>query len=147
MKFADKLKKMGACPEAIKWVGNKTFKQAFDECERGDWMFWYLERVAKTKAEKKALALAACDCAERALKFIPAGEDRPRQAIKAARKYLKYPTEANKSAVVSAAHAAAHAADATYATAHAAYATADAAAVSERKAQADITRKRWNERK
>lgn len=36
-----------------------------------------------------AIRLLACDFAERALRFVPEGEDRPRQAIEVARRYAR----------------------------------------------------------
>jgi len=49
--FKDKLEEMNACPEAIDWVGDKTLKQAWDQCERGDWMMWLAKRCAARLVE------------------------------------------------------------------------------------------------
>lgn len=65
MKFVDKLKKMGACPTAVEWVGDKNIEQAWNECERADWMLWYLSNSKKVN-RKKLVKLAAM-CAETVL--------------------------------------------------------------------------------
>ena len=81
MTFADQLRKMNACPEAIVWVGDRTLQQAWAECERGDWMAWLTfelrldsHRAAADMAERvwhlvkpdSQLACAwAIDCARR----------------------------------------------------------------------------------
>ena len=44
MKFKDKLIKMDACEEAVKWVNGKGLKTAWKTCRRGDWMAWYIGR-------------------------------------------------------------------------------------------------------
>jgi hypothetical protein len=37
--------------------------------------------------DDRARRLFACDCAERAIKYVPEGEERPRQAVEVARRY------------------------------------------------------------
>ena len=73
----DRLVKMGACKEAVAWVGNRDITAAWAECERADWMLWLADRVMA----RKPVVLAACACARTALQYVPAGEDRPRVAI------------------------------------------------------------------
>ena len=36
MTFADQLRKMSACSDAVAWVGDRTLQQAWTTCERGD---------------------------------------------------------------------------------------------------------------
>jgi len=38
---------LDGCAEAIKWLGARdgTLEQAWDACERGDWMLWLADRV------------------------------------------------------------------------------------------------------
>ena len=38
------LRALGACADAVEWVGDRTLAQAWSECHRADWMFWFLER-------------------------------------------------------------------------------------------------------
>jgi hypothetical protein len=43
--FRDILIEMEACDEAITWIGNKTLKEAWEQCERADWMMWLLIKM------------------------------------------------------------------------------------------------------
>jgi 3-methyladenine DNA glycosylase Mpg len=40
MKLQDFLKSIGACEKACSWARNKTVKEAYTECKRGDWLLW-----------------------------------------------------------------------------------------------------------
>jgi len=117
----DILTKLGACAEAVKWAGRKTPKKAWETCKQSDWLLWI---AGKLNIDRKKLVLAACACARTALKYIPAGEDRPRIAIETAEAWTR--GEATIEQVRTATHAAHAAAHAAY-TAHSAY-VADAAA-------------------
>ena len=46
------LLKLDACPEAIKWVGDKTLQEAWDTCKRGDWMLWLYARSSNYDIRK-----------------------------------------------------------------------------------------------
>ena len=136
-KLQELLIKLDACDTACVWVGEKTPKEAWETCERADWMLWLVGKMAGKKdwPTRKEVVLAACACAETALKFVPKGENRPRLAIKTAREWV-----AGRSTLVEvrkAADAAYAAADAAaYAAAYAADAAAAADAyASRRKAQ------------
>lgn len=48
MAFRAELKKLGACEDAIKWVGNKSCARAWRECPRADWMLWYVGQKVGT---------------------------------------------------------------------------------------------------
>ena len=104
MKFKDKLIKLGTCEEAVKWVGDKDFKKAWDTCDRGDWLIWYIFRTEIGTLRDRIHLL--CDCVEPVLKYVPKGEDRPRLAIEAARVYADNPTEENREKLRAAKHAA-----------------------------------------
>ncbi|MDI6808939.1 MAG: hypothetical protein QME66_08170, partial [Candidatus Eisenbacteria bacterium] len=82
MTFQTYLENMGACAEAITWVGHRTLERAWAECERGDWMIWLVGKHHKHPGwpKHREIVLCACEIAERALRFVPAGEDRPRLA-------------------------------------------------------------------
>jgi len=43
MKFREKLKRIGACQEAIDWVGDKSPKEAWMTCGEMFWMYWFVE--------------------------------------------------------------------------------------------------------
>jgi hypothetical protein len=76
-----------ACKEAVIWARTQESpQQAWDACERGDWMLWLL---GKHNADRKTLVLAACRCARLALKYVPKGEERPLQAIETAEKWAR----------------------------------------------------------
>lgn len=52
MTFIDKLKKMGACKNAIRWLKRrkfKTFQQAWDACRNDGYMWWYLDEVGASR--------------------------------------------------------------------------------------------------
>ncbi|MFO0474195.1 MAG: putative immunity protein, partial [Alphaproteobacteria bacterium] len=55
------------------------------DCERPDWLLWW----AAHSVPRQELVLAACDCAELALRYVPQGEDRPRLAIETARRWAR----------------------------------------------------------
>src|SRR5690349_17926772 len=72
------LESMNACRYAREWIGDRTLAKAWNECPRADWLLWF---AARRGVDKKKIVLAACACARLALKFVRAGEDRPRLAI------------------------------------------------------------------
>ena len=131
MKFTDKLKSMNACSDAIKWVGKRGLKTAWRDCNRADWMLWL---AARSNVDKKLIVLAACDCAETALKYVPKGENRPAMAIQTSRNWC-----AGTATEQDCRNAAADAAYAAYAAAAAAYAAAYAAAAADAYAYAYAT--------
>ena len=131
--FSQLLSELSACVEASAWSKGKSLSAAWKDSKRGDWMLWLCGRMADKPGwpTRKEVVLAACDCAELALKHVPAGEDRPRKCIETVRAWaagtatLDDVLTARRAAAANAADAyAAYAADAY---AYAAYAT-DAAA-------------------
>ncbi len=56
MKAKELLEKMNACNEAIKWVEDRTIEQAWQECERGDWMLWFYAKQYPEKVIELTLA-------------------------------------------------------------------------------------------
>ena len=93
--FRDKLVAIGACDEAVKWVGERDGATAWRECPRGDWLLWHAARVG---CDRRALVRAACDCAETALMYVQEGEGRPARAIAAARAWADAPSEETREA-------------------------------------------------
>jgi len=141
-KLVKKLKKLEACEEAIEWAKqHNSMAQCWRECERGDWMLWFIGKLSgqpRSRSRKK-LVLTACGCARLSLKYVPKGENSPLRAIQTAERYAQ--NEATLEEIRKAAYAAADAydayayasyaaydADASDAYAAAAYAAADAAA-------------------
>ena len=91
-----KLSDLRACREAVKWTNGMNLKTAWNKCKRADWLIWFICKMEiGTKQER---IHAVCDCAATALMYVPKGEDRPRLAIEAARKYTDNPTEENRQA-------------------------------------------------
>jgi hypothetical protein len=130
----DKLIEMNACQEAVEWVGDRTFEQAWDECDRGDWMLWLAQ---KKGVDLRKLTLAKARCAKLVIHLMD--DERSRNAVGVAERYgLGEATReeldaASASASASAASvyvASASAASAVYASASAAYADAASASAS-----------------
>ncbi len=91
-----KLKSLDACSEAVKWTDGYDLKTAWKKCKRADWMLWFIYKMEiGTKKERIHIT---CDCASLSLKYVPKGENRPREAIEAARRYADNPTEENRKA-------------------------------------------------
>ena len=138
------LKKHIACQEAVEWYSlqkNKDTQAILNAIIREkkplDWFNWYLSRRLP-KIKRVQYAVFAARQVLRIFEDKYPDDKRPREAIEAAEKYIKNPTNKNKDAA-DAADAAADAADAAYAAdaadaadaaAYAAYAAyaADAAA-------------------
>jgi hypothetical protein len=148
-KFTHLLIRLRACEEARTWAKGKTLEEVWSGCDRGDWLLWLAGRMADEPGwpTHKQVVLAVCGCAERALQFVPAGEDGPLKCLKVVRAWatgnatLDEVREARRAAATAYADAAAadaaaaaYAADAAagdaaaYAAADAAYAYAAAAA-------------------
>jgi len=130
-------KKYDACKEGKEYAKSfKSLSDAWENCERSDWMIWTLNKLDKWSHEQKVQI--AISCAERVLPIFEKKypkDKRPRKAIQAAKRYLKNPTDKNKKAAAAASYAASYAAadaaaDAAYAAAYAADAAADAVAAS-----------------
>ena len=152
MTLVDNLKKLGACSEAVEWAATqKSMKDAWANCERGDWMLWLLARTKCRKPGVKSrgpLIRAACACVRLSLKYVPKGEKRPLAAIRAAEKWadgglaIEVVNDAAYAADA-AAYAAYAAADAAYAAAYAAANAANAAELKVLKMCANIVRKHF----
>ena len=125
-----KLKELRACPEAIEWAKQfNSIQEAWDNCERGDWMLWLLGKQVGSPRSKsrKELVLIACKCARLSLKYVPKSEKRPLKAIQTAEKWVRgeatlrqvryaaYAARAAYAAYAADAAVAAYAADAAYA--------------------------------
>ena len=118
-----KLEKISACRDAIEWVANqKNYKEAWQNCERGDWMLWLAKRL---KVDDRKLTLAKFKCANQVRHLMK--DKRSIDALDAAEKYGN--GEISREELITAAYAAAYAAayDAADAAAYAAADAADAA--------------------
>ena len=135
-KFAALLVELNACPEAREWASGKSLAVVWKTCKRGDWLLWLCGKMADKPnwPTREEVVLAACDCAELSLKYVPEGEERPRKCIETTRAWAsgnatldEVRTMRRSAAYASATYAAAYAAYAAAAYAAAAY-DADAAA-------------------
>ncbi len=114
VEFSRLLCDLRACPEAQFWAKGKTLARVWETCERGDWLLWLCAKmIGKSDwPTHQEVVLAACDCAETALKYLKSDEDRPRIAIETARRWAigKATIEETSAAAADAAAAAADAA-------------------------------------
>ena len=76
MRLSTWMSSVGACSEAMEWVGARTPRRAWAECKRGDWMLWAL---AKTALDRREVVRLCCDVA---LSVLPLTDD-PRAAAAA----------------------------------------------------------------
>lgn len=53
MELIQLLTRLQACKDSIKWVGNKTLKEAWTVCEHGDWMLWFLVMTGRVSLKQK----------------------------------------------------------------------------------------------
>jgi hypothetical protein len=60
MTFRDELIEMGACQSAIDWVGDRTERDAWAECERADWMLWLAPRCGWGRREDYVRCAILC---------------------------------------------------------------------------------------
>ena len=149
------------CSDAAAYAAQHTDPaEAWESCERGDWLLWL---AARAGVDRRDLVRASCAVARRALQHVPEGESRPRIAIETAEAWARREvtiaavrdaaadatfasagaSAAYAYAYASAAAAAAYASAAAYAAADAsaaAYAAADAAADASYAARANSLR-------
>ena len=109
------------CLAAMVWVDalptGTTPQQAWDACQRADWMLWCAEAVGVGRV---TLTRCACACARTLLQYVPEDESRPLAAIEAAEAWCDgHATEEEVAAAGAAAGVAAAAAWAAWAAADA----------------------------
>ena len=147
--YITELKGLKACQEAIAWLEEgkyKTLNDAWQVCERGDWMLWLVGTLSGELGsdKRKKLVLTACQCARLALPYVTKDDTRPLKAIEMAEAWANGDPGISLSDLRTAAHAAAYTAvyTAVY-TANAAYAAvyaANAANAATQSQCADIVR-------
>lgn len=137
MKITSKqLKEWSACTEGFEFfvkkcgksIELKKFAEIFAAENQFDWAWWVIKKLLKKEQSVKIAIFAAEKVIDIFEKKYPE-DKRPRQAIEAAKAWLKNPTEENRLAAYAAAGAGvgAYAAYAYAAAAYAAYAAAGAA--------------------
>ena len=124
-------RKHGACEEAVRWIAQyDTLEEAWEHCERADWMLWALSVI--NYVNDKQLRLFACACARDVWDKLT--DERSRNAVRVAERYARgKATDEELSAAYSVAWAAAeYAAESApaYAAEYAAESAASSAAES-----------------
>ena len=102
-----RLYELPSCPGAWEWAQDRQADEAaYLACERGDYLLWIAARLGVTPAP---LVLAACDCAERVLRFArPEDMSTLREALQVTRAYMH-----NEATLVQVLNAEWHVVDAT----------------------------------
>jgi hypothetical protein len=123
-KFKQQLIKLEACQPAIDWVGERTFEQAYNDCERGDWLLWLYASTADLTidANHRLLTLAKAKCANTVRHLMK--DERSTKAVDIAIAYGEGRATREELAADAAGAAAAAYAAADYDAAYAAYAAA-----------------------
>jgi hypothetical protein len=149
--FKNRLIELRACEDAIKWAEGKTAKDAWEQCERGDWLLWWAQKEGTPLQE---LTLAKARCAKTVIHLMK--DQGSINAVNIAEKYGLGEATREELDAYAAAAAYAYAAAAAYtaaadaaAAAAAAYAYADAYAAAaarkeNQKLTADIVRQTIN---
>ena len=115
------LEKLNACNAALEWVGDKTWEECYNTCERGDWLLWLFQKT--NPDDLQFLTLAKGHCANTVRHLMK--DERSIKAVDAAIAFGE--GKITEDELDAAYAAAAHAADAADAAAAAsASATADA---------------------
>ena len=121
--YIEYLENLNACSEPIKWSKQfETSQDAWENCERGDWMLWLLGKIAGKPGSdsRRKLVLCSAKCARTAWEWMP---PEGKKAVCLAEKY----GEGDKTITLKQLRiAACSAAEATYAAASAASAAASA---------------------
>ncbi len=53
--------KLNACEDAMEWAADKSWKEIYDTCYRGDWLLWLFRKT--NPSDKRLLILAKGHCA------------------------------------------------------------------------------------
>lgn len=87
MTFKEELKELNACVEAIEWVGEKSFKTAWQTCDRGDWMLWYVFEKRKDfhLGDMRKITMAKVRCSELVKHLLQ--DDRSLKALNVAKQF------------------------------------------------------------
>jgi len=57
------LEQLNACSNAIEWIEKnniRTLQEAWEKCERGDWMLWLYAKMYPEKVRERVLAAGHC---------------------------------------------------------------------------------------
>ena len=125
MTFKEELQRLHACSEAVEWVGDRTLEQAWNECERGDWMLWFAQMK---RVDMRKMTLAKARCVRLVMHLMK--DERSRNAVEVAERFgLGKATREELEEARTAAFDAASAADSNATNAYVACAAIDASCV------------------
>lgn len=95
---------MKACADAVAWAKQfPTAQEAWEACERPDWMFWVAGKFAKSQQAQCDIVRAGAACVRTGLKYVPAGGTYPLlAAIEAAEQWAEDPSKENGTVAVAA---------------------------------------------
>jgi len=86
----EKIEELNACDDAVKWLQEQeSYEQAWQDCVRGDWMLWLLDKKAGPveSQSSKDLALCRCEVAELSLPYAGKNKDVCEKTYQAIRNY------------------------------------------------------------
>ena len=87
--WSDALVAISARDPVVEWARTQPdYATAWEACPDPEWLVWLVERL-DPDPRHVYLWLATCLIAERALRFVPVGEDRPRRAIECRRAWCR----------------------------------------------------------
>jgi len=126
------LRRLHACSEAVIFAdGYDSLQQAWDACDRGDWLLWLAAHKCRTLDQRRKLVFVAAQCARLVLPIYEnkhPGDHRMRECLDACEAWSRGEiTDAALAAARNAAYTAASAYAYAAADADAAVAAADAA--------------------
>lgn len=107
MNLTDWLQSSGACAEGLQWARGLSPQEAWEQCNRPDWMLWALEELGY--ADQRVPREFACWCVRQVWELLT--DPRSRTAVEVAERYARgEATAAELSAARAAAEGAAEAA-------------------------------------
>ncbi len=80
--FKQRLINLVACTDARNWADGKTASEAWEQCERGDWLLWWSQ---KENTDLRQLTLAKAMCAKLVIHLMK--DERSIKAVEAAENY------------------------------------------------------------
>ena len=87
----EKLNELKACQDALDWCSGQEPQQAWDTCERADWMLWLCGKLSgeSETPERRKLVLCACKIAHTTIHLVQDRELRPLKAIEMAEAWAR----------------------------------------------------------
>lgn len=86
-----------ACMEAVSWASGRTAEQAWQECNRADWMIWWAGQTSLNRYE--TVSLTASTCCQRALQSLPGTTPKMPSEIKTAQQWAIHCSEQKRQTI------------------------------------------------